>query len=788
MLQFSTKSNVLKALQGKTKRFTVLPQICFTVQDLILDPESICKQVESEFPGMSLIVRSSAIVEDTNGQSMAGKFLSVTGVLPNLVIDAANKVMDSFGDNVHDNQIFVQPELRNISMSGVLFSVDPNNGGNYFVINYDDFSGFADTVTSGEGKNLSTCYIFHGKLSGDTRLNRLCEASQELMELFDNTNIDIEFAFTNDGSLYLLQVRPLVLKHPVADPQIQSAALMRAHNYITSCMRPHPYASGKRSIFGVMPDWNPAEMIGIRPRPLASSLYRRLITDGVWAYQRDGYGYKNLRSFPLMVEFCGLPYIDIRASFNSFIPKNIENVISDKLADYYLKQLEADPGKHDKVEFEIVFSSNTFDLPNRVNALSEHGFTSAEIAILEDSLCTLTNNIINVKEGLWITDVEKIAVLDKRRDIVIGSDMDDISKIYWLLEDCARYGTLPFAGLARAGFVAVQLLKSLVAVGILSDRDYQNYIGSLSTVSSQISDDWKELSNHAFLRKYGHLRPGTYDITSKRYDAAPEVYLGVSPQIAPYVSGKDQDSHDIKDIALKGHQKNTFALTIDQYAAIQEAMKARRMDGDVLALFKFLKTGIEGREYAKFVFTKSLSHALELFADLGARYGLNRDDMSYMDASIINRLYSTTDDVKSALLQSISEGRKRYEETLSVTMPPVILSPDDIYAFHMPSGVPNFITLGAVSGEVCSHDFTRANLSGKIMLVPAADPGYDWVFSCDIMGFVTAYGGANSHMAIRAGELGIPAVIGIGEKEYNRLCQAKVLSIDCANKKIEILR
>ena len=43
--------------------------------------------------------------------------------------------------------------------------------------------------------------------------------------------------------------------------------------------------------------------------------------------------------------------------------------------------------------------------------------------------------------------------------------IDKISRIYWLLEDCKRYGTLPFAGLARAGFIAVQLLRSLVAVG-----------------------------------------------------------------------------------------------------------------------------------------------------------------------------------------------------------------------------------------------------------------------------------------------------------------------------------
>jgi len=123
-------------------------------------------------------------------------------------------------------------------------------------------------------------------------------------------------------------------------------------------------------------------------------------------------------------------------------------------------------------------------------------------------------------------------------------------------------------------------------------------------------------------------------------------------------------------------------------------------------------------------------------------------------------------------------------------MPPVILKPDDIYAFHIPSGVPNFITLKNVSAVVCAHhaNISREDLLGKILLVPAADPGYDWIFSCDIAGFVTAYGGANSHMAIRDGELGIPAVIGVGEKEYNRLLNTTALSIDCANKKIEVLR
>ena len=769
MLKFSTKANTLKTMAASVSKSRILPQYTFTVGELLANPDVIKERVLKEFTG-ALIVRSSAISEDTESNSLAGKYLSLMNVAPADIINAAQKVHSSYNDSNRENQVLVQPMLQNIAMSGVLFTVDPNNGGNYFVINYDENTGASDSITSGQMADSSTCYIFHGKKCGDHRLDSLVEAAEELMKLFCKNNIDIEFAFTNDGVLYILQARPLILKQEVADVEKQREALLRAHSSILKGMGKHPYAQGRRTIYSVMSDWNPAEMIGIRPKPLASSLYRKLITDGTWAYQRNEYGYKNLRSFPLMVEFCGLPYIDVRISFNSFIPKDIDDELSEKLANYYLDSLADDPDKHDKVEFEIVFSCNTFDLPQRLKVLSGHGFAWQDIDTLRNSLCDLTNNIINVSDGLWIIDTQKIDILDKRREIIISSDMDDISKIYWLIADCTRYGTLPFAGLARAGFIAVQLLKSLVSIGILSEQDYQNYMGSLKTISSDMSSDWQELSQPAFLRKYGHLRPGTYDITSRRYDMAPEIYLGE------------------QNISVESCVRSPFVLSLEQYAAIQNEMAKQGLHGDVLTLFKFMKAGIEGREYSKFIFTKSLSYVLELLTKLGESYGFSREDMAYLDYFLIDKLYSSTVDLKNALADSIAEGRKRYAETLSFTMPPVILNSDDIYAFHMPTSIPNYITLAEAVGEVCADRLSKDTVSGKILLIRAADPGFDWIFSCNILGFITAYGGANSHMAIRAGELGIPAAIGVGEKVFDRLSSARRLRIDCANRKIEVLK
>ena len=70
------------------------------------------------------------------------------------------------------------------------------------------------------------------------------------------------------------------------------------------------------------------------------------------------------------------------------------------------------------------------------------------------------------------------------------------------------------------------------------------------------------------------------------------------------------------------------------------------------------------------------------------------------------------------------------------------------------------------------------------MLIPQADPGYDWLFGCNIGGLITQYGGANSHMAIRAAEIGLPAAIGVGDKLYDKLSKAQSLELDCANQTI----
>ena len=65
-------------------------------------------------------------------------------------------------------------------------------------------------------------------------------------------------------------------------------------------------------------------------------------------------------------------------------------------------------------------------------------------------------------------------------------------------------------------------------------------------------------------------------------------------------------------------------------------------------------------------------------------------------------------------------------------------------------------------------------LKNKIIMIKSADPGYDYLFSKKISGLITQYGGANSHMAVRCAELGIPAVIGVGNIIL-QMVQSKIL-------------
>ncbi len=771
-IKYKNKAETLKNISGKLKYGTVLPMYLFTTGDWKKNQNRCINNLKKKsWFKWPVIVRSSHNNEDSQASSLAGHFESILNVHSSTeIIEAVNKVIKSFKSNSKINQIFIQPMLTNVKMSGVILSHDINTSSPYFSINYNDTSADTTLITSGSKNNKILFYHHSNNGIIPKRFKKIISLAKELFEYSNCIPIDIEFAVDRNDNCFLLQIRKLILKnYSKVKIEKHNKTLKDIENKINNSFKKHPYLFGRKTIFGVMPDWNPAEMVGIRPRPLALSLYQNLITDSTWAYQRDNYGYKKLRGFPLMQSLGGVPFIDLRVSFNSFIPKSLDKKIAEKLVNFYLKVLTQKPHLHDKIEFDVAYTCYTFDLPDRLRKLTQNGFSYIEIDRIKKSLLDLTNRIINYDTGIWRTDLQKIKELLPRRQLIENSKLKKEDKIFYLLEDCRRYGTLPFAGLARVGFIAVEFLNSLVKQKIISLEDKQRLLLSLETITTSLSKDIIKLSKRKFLENYGHLRPGTYDIRSKRYDENYDAYF-------KYHSN-----------AIENSKKKSFSLSSNQLRLIDKLIKKHKIDYDAEFFVRFIKKGIEAREYAKFEFTKNVSLILKLLTELGEKLGLTRDDCSFIDIRVIYELMNSSKDIDLVLKKTIEVGKEEFSKTEKLNLPSLIFKTNDIWIFSQLPSEPNFITQKKVTGQIQVASEDKVDLDRKIVFINSADPGYDWIFTKKIGGLVTKYGGANSHMAIRANELGIPSVIGAGEQFYDFWIKYNFLSIDCSKKKVEIL-
>lgn len=771
-----TKAEMLKYLKENLSMVQVLPIFVVKSEDFFQNVPGTIHKILEFAQNRTLIVRSSSTMEDTAAYSNAGRFESILNVSPqyDAIYSAVEKVYASY-ETDRNEEILIQPMLENIRKSGVVFTADMDTFADYYVINYYEGDDSA-AVTGGSSNALKTFVKYkNGEfLAKDKDMENLISICRRIEDFLENGALDIEFAIDATGKIFILQVRPIAKGDKKEYEKLDlELVLKRIYKKAKKLSTRHPFLLGDTTCFGVMPDWNPAEILGVRPKKLSISLYKELITDSIWAHQRYDYGYRDLTMHPLMISFCGIPYIDTRITFNSFIPQKLNEKIAEKLVNYYLYKLAKYPKYHDKIEFEIVFSCYYLGIHDKLKELLSYGFNENEITRIEFSLLELTNCIINPDYGLYKKDIAKIVVLEENYDKIMKSDISLVDKIYWLIEECKAYGTLPFAGVARAGFIAVQFLKSFVDIGIINQDEYDSYMNSLDTVNKKMNSDLQKynhggLSREEFLGTYGHIRPGTYDIMSKRYDEAFEEYFG------------DRVSLD------KKKQGDMFSFSKEAMSRIQSELEQNGLLITAEELISFIRESIEGREYLKFVFTKSLSKILQLIECLGAKVGITKEDMAYLDISIVKQLYVDlyTGDIRTILEENIRNNKRQYQCAVQVKLPSIIVEPEDVYSFYLLSEEPNYVTQKSITGDIVILEETTNGLEGSIVFIRAADPGYDFLFSKKIGGLVTQFGGVNSHMAIRCAELGIPAIIGVGEKNYAEWSQCKTITIDCQKRQV----
>ena len=327
---------------------------------------------------------------------------------------------------------------------------------------------------------------------------------------------------------------------------------------------------------------------------------------------------------------------------------------------------------------------------------------------------------------------------------------------------------MPFAGLARAGFIAVEILKSMVRVNIISESEYTKFFESLETISSKLVYDFNALTKSKFIKKYGHLRPGTYDILSPTYSSDKNKYFDWSAKKNMKISKK-------------------FKFSKKTISKINFSLKNSGFSVDANNLLNFIKSAIEAREYSKFMFTKNISTVLDLYSSVCKNIGIDIEDAAYTHIGSVMSLNSTISDPVKVISESISRRKKRYELTQLINLPSLIFDANDIFKFYEDKSSPNYVTQNNVTADTCINLDNTVKIKNKIILIENADPGYDWIFSHNIAGLVTKFGGANSHMAIRCAELNIPAVIGSGAM-YDKIKEYSKIEINTVEKKIYLLK
>jgi len=787
-----TKAETLERLYGNIKTAKVLPQVRFSVKDWYQKKDKVLSKISEEINSNYIVIRSSSLSEDSFSTSNAGSFKSLLAVpkKDSAIEDGIEEVIESYGRKDSsislEDQILIQPFLDNISLSGVILTSDQTTKSPYNIINYEKDSG-TDGVTSGTGKNVITEIVIKNlKKHHDKDIQGLIKLSQELSELLALDFLDIEFAIDKKGTLYLLQVRPLITKNEDPDYTEEDfySEISNAKEFVKNLQVSSYGVYGKKTILANMPDWNPAEIIGNRPRPLAFSLYQKLITDGVWAKARHEAGYIDFQGNPLMHKVAGHPFIDVRASFNSFLPLDLGDLLSERLINFYLDRLERFPELHDKVEFEIVPTCLDFNFNKFKILLEEAGFLEREIKELKNSLKNLTENIIGQTSVNMSRERDNIFKLEefrkKQNETLTEKDHLPLA-IHKLCSKISSNGTLPFSKFARNGFIALSFLRSMVVREVISEDELDLMLQSIPTVATDFTKKVSllnrgEIKLDIFLEEFGHLRPGTYDILSLNYKENAENYFlnkGSNDQIIEHAD----ETLNFVDRLFKSKE-----------IEIKELIEENKFNFSVEDLKVFIKEAIPAREYSKFVFTKSLDQVFTYIKKWGNTIGISIDDLSYISIEKILKLSSSSDSaaLNNELLREINFQKKYHNLIKAIRVPDVISSASNIDSFTFRIQQPNFVTNNNIEArlEVIDKKSEFNSLDGAIVLIENADPGYDWIFSHNISGLITKYGGAASHMAIRAGEFQLPAAIGCGESIFNQILGANFIKLDCANKTI----
>ena len=758
-----TKGQTLRSLSTTIKKSKIEPLRTFTVNDYNANKDNILDLINKSF-NKKIIIRSSTSKEDDMSESHAGEFLSIQNIYSkdNAVISKSiDEIISNYKSKIKDyknEEILVQNQTENVSVSGVIFTRNLKTNSPYYVITYDDVTGLTDTVTGGSASKTLWLNRDIKKYSVPSKWAKLIESVKEIELVFNKMILDIEFAINKKGEIIIFQVRPLAANSKfffsTTSYEDKTEELVKKYK---------KYSKKDKVIFSDMAFWNPSELIGDNPKPLSLTLFEELIMKKSWNKGLASLGYTDTEK-NIIFKAGNKPYINVDLAIEALAPNKLNQSLKNKLKLYYKKRFLKYPASHDKFEFDIIDSCYTFDkkmldhFGSKLSDSEKNLFRRNLKKITIDMIKNFSNN-----KKVFIHQVKYC--ISESKKLKKGGISESIKNIISNINLLKKYATPQFSASARMAFVSKSLLNSMITNYNLSDKEVSDFYQSLNTVATMYTKDFSSLKKPLFLKKYGHLRSGTYSL--------------LAPKLGEISLNNDES------MSLKNNQfnKNMFLNKIN------ECILDHDIDLQPEILYKFLSKSFVLREYLKFEFTKIVSKILDDIKILAANLKISASDMEYMTIPMI-KASSHLEDLEEYKLfyrNIIEQEKDKYESNSNIVQNQIVSNPNSFFIIEDIISKPNFITNKNVAGSIILLDITninKINLKDKIVLIENADPGFDWIFTHNIKGLITKYGGLGSHMAIRCAEFDIPAVIGSGNKIYQKIRKKKHIKIECSSKKI----
>ena len=721
------KAATLLRLAGRLRSASIPACSLLNFNDWRVDPEHAIARVLRDIPANLLAVRSARSGEDSS-LGNAGRYLSLLGVAgdPAALADAIRRVFDSYGQLSAHDHILVQPQITGIKHAMVASSRGA------FGSAYDSVSvtpGDApDAITRGDSP-ADTWHIgpdFNPEnLPGP--VTRALQLLDELRLIFDSAPFEVELLEAGQ-TLWLLQVRSLPANPPLADItesiKLASTQLGKFHN-----------EGG--DLLGLMPDWNPAELLGAHPRPFSLSLFQSVIGESAWWQARSELGYSRPYTDQLIRPVAGRPYVDVRASFESLCPAELSPHQRGRLSGAWLAQLRDNPRLHDRVEFDVVLSGFEFDGARRV-ADMDCGIAASTLL---PALRRITTRSLD--RGELQRAIRYFATCLASPPSAGGSLHDQLG---FLQRDIAKR----FARVARCDFLAQALWRSAARLGAIAP---QRCLEILSMKADQ---------NCATAIANGNeTRPGQFDIRSVKRSGSSD-----------------------RTTLLKACRSDH--LEMDETRNITELLLEGSLPWSSDQLLEVSRLAARARELGKRALAALMGDWLAQVRSLAERRDINAEMLSWLRWEIIA---GPAISYASAAAQSM-RAKQRHADEAHLKMPMLLWHVRDLSGVHLPASSGHFHGQGIVEGRIILVDERSAAEmlpAHSVVAIRSADPGYEWIFQRQPTALITAFGGPHSHMALRCADAGCGVVLGLGDERFRKLVSAARLRIDFEQAQIQTI-